>query len=69
MNFYNLNDFEKELVYFKTRVETIISLEMGDKITMENAYKEIRRLMKKLKKSKKRFNREKKLEDVLNEAS
>ena len=48
-----MNDFEKELVYFKTRVETIISLEMGDKITMENAYKEIRRLMKKLKKSKK----------------
>jgi hypothetical protein len=53
MDFYNLNEFEKELVYFKTRVETIISLEMGDKITMESAYKEIRRLMKKLKKSKK----------------
>ena len=69
MDFYNLNEFEKELVYFKTRVETIISLEMGDKITMESAYKEIRRLMKKLKKSKKRFKQEKKLEDVLNEAS
>jgi CO dehydrogenase/acetyl-CoA synthase beta subunit len=69
MDFYNLNNFEKELVYFKTRVETIISLEMGDKITMENAYKEIRRLMKKLKKSKKRFIREQKMEDVLNAAS
>lgn len=32
MDFYTLNNFEKELVYFKTRVETIISLEMGIKL-------------------------------------
>jgi hypothetical protein len=51
--FYDLTDFEKELVYFKTRVETIISLEMGDKISASDAYKEIKSLMKELKRAKK----------------
>jgi len=51
--FYDLTDFEKELVYFKTRVETIISLEMGDKISASDAYKEIKSLMKALKQAKK----------------
>ena len=53
MAFYDLTDFEKELVYFKTRVETIISLEMGDKISASDAYKEIKSLMKVLKQAKK----------------
>lgn len=53
MGFYDLTDFEKELFYFKTRVETIISLEIGDKIDADTAYKEIKSLMKELKKVRK----------------
>lgn len=53
MSFYDLSPFEKELFYFKTRVETIISLEMGDKISATDAYKEIKSLMKDLKRAKK----------------
>ena len=53
MGFYNLTEFEKDLLYFKTRVETIISLEMGDKIDADTAYKEIKSLMKSLKKARK----------------
>lgn len=53
MTFYNLTEFEKELFYFKTRVETIISLEMGNKIDADTAYKEIKSLMKDLKKLRK----------------
>lgn len=53
MAFYDLTSFEQELVYFKTRVETIISLEMGDKISASDAYKEIKSLMKDLKRAKK----------------
>lgn len=53
MGFYDLSDFEKQLLYFKTRVETIISLEMGDKISATDAYKEIKSLMKDLKRAKK----------------
>lgn len=53
MTFYDLTPFEQELVYFKTRVETIISLEMGDKISASDAYKEIKSLMKDLKRAKK----------------
>lgn len=53
MGFYDLSDFEKQLLYFKTRVETIIALEMGDKISATDAYKEIKSLMKDLKRAKK----------------
>jgi hypothetical protein len=53
VGFYDLTDFEKELFYFKTRVETIISLEIGDKIDADTAYKEIKSLMKELKKVRK----------------
>ncbi len=53
MGFYDLTEFEKELFYFKTRVETIISLEMGNKIDADTAYKEIKSLMKELKKVRK----------------
>lgn len=63
MGFYDLTDFEKELLYFKTRVETIIALEMGDKIDSDTAYKEIKSLMKSLKKARK----ESKLTDVWEE--
>lgn len=53
MGFYDLTEFEKELVFFKTRVETIISLEMGNKIDSDIAYKEIKKLMKSLKSARK----------------
>jgi hypothetical protein len=53
MVFYSLSDFEKQLLYFKTRVETIVALEMGDKISATDAYKEIKSLMKDLKRAKK----------------
>jgi hypothetical protein len=53
VGFYDLTEFEKELFYFKTRVETIVSLEIGNKITESDAYKEIKSLMKELKKVRK----------------
>ena len=53
MGFYDLTEFEKDLLYFKTRVETIIALEMGDKIDSDTAYKEIKSLMENLKKARK----------------
>lgn len=53
MGFYDFTPFEKDLVEFKTKIETIIALEMGDKISEVEAYSRIKKLMKNLKKTKK----------------
>jgi hypothetical protein len=55
---YDLTPFEKDLATFADRVEIIVGLEIGDKITSEDAYKEIKLMMKDLKKSRKKSKEE-----------
>ena len=56
---YNdLNDFEKALAHFGTRVDIIIALEMGDKIDANTAYKEIKAELKELKRAKKLYGKD-----------
>lgn len=51
---YNdLTNFEKKLGQFADRVDIIVGLEIGDKLTPEEAYQQIKGLMKDLKKSRK----------------
>ncbi len=52
---YELDDFEKALAHFGTRVDIICALEMGDKIDAQTAYKEIKAELKELKKAKKQY--------------
>lgn len=54
----DLTDFEKALAHFGTRVDIICALEMGNKITAENAYKEIKAELKELKKARKLHGKE-----------
>jgi hypothetical protein len=55
---YELDDFEKALAHFGTRVEIIVALELGDKIDAQSAYKEIKAELKELKKVKKQYTKE-----------
>jgi hypothetical protein len=55
---YELDDFEKALAHFGTRVDIIIALEMGGKIDANSAYKEIKAELKELKKAKKQYGKE-----------
>ena len=52
-----LDSFERALQHFGTRVEVITALEMGDKISTEDAYKQIKEELKELKKVRKQFKR------------
>jgi len=52
---YDLDDFERALAHFGTRVDIICALEMGDKIDSQTAYKEIKAELKELKKAKKQY--------------
>ncbi len=54
----DLNNFEKALAHFGTRVDIIIALEMGGKIEAHAAYKEIKEELKELKKAKKQYGKE-----------
>lgn len=56
---YELNEFEKKLASFGDKVEIIVALEVGDKITSDEAYQRIKNLYKELKKSRKRFAKSK----------
>lgn len=47
---YDLTDFEKAMALFANRVGIIVSLEIGDKMTPEEAYKNIKQEYKQLKK-------------------
>lgn len=49
----DLTPFEKKLGVFADRVDIIVGLEMNDKITPDDAYKQIKALMKELKKQRK----------------
>lgn len=58
MNMYELDDFEKALAHFGTRVDIIIALEMGGKIDGVSAYKEIKSELKELKRAKKQYGKD-----------
>jgi len=49
----DLNDFEKALAHFGTRVDMICAMELGGKIDAETAYQNIKIELKKLKKIRK----------------
>jgi hypothetical protein len=49
-----LTDFERALARFGDKVQLIVGLEIGDKMSPEIAYQEIKDLMKELKKLRKK---------------
>ena len=53
-----LDNFEKALSQFGTRVDIICALEMGGKIDAETAYKNIKMELKELKKIRKQSKKE-----------
>ena len=53
-----LNEFETALQHFGTRVEVYTCMEMGGKITAEEAYQLIKAELKELKKCRKQFNKQ-----------
>ena len=53
MRMYDLDKFEKSLGNFADRVDVIVGLEIGDKISSDEAYKMIKEEFKKLKKLRK----------------
>ena len=55
---YELDNFEKALAHFGTRVDIIIALEMGGKIDAQSAYKEIKAELKELKRAKKQYGKD-----------
>ena len=55
---YDLDNFEKALAHFGTRVDIICAMEMGDKINAENAYEMIKDELKELKNIRKRVKKE-----------
>jgi hypothetical protein len=55
---YDLDDFERALAHFGTRVDIIIALELGGKIDSLSAYKEIKTELKELKRAKKQYGKD-----------
>jgi len=53
-----LDDFEKALSHFGTRVEIITAMEMANKISTEDAYQMIKAEMKEMKKVRKEVKKE-----------
>lgn len=49
-----LTEFERELARFGDKVQLIVGLEIGDKITPEEAYQQIKGMLKELKKLRKK---------------
>jgi hypothetical protein len=49
----DLNNFERALAHFGTRVEIIVALELGGKLDANTAYKNIKMELKELKKIRK----------------
>ena len=49
-----LTEFERELARFGDKVQLIVGLEVGDKISPEDAYQQIKCMMKDLKKLRKK---------------
>ena len=59
-----LNDFEKALSHFGTRVEVITAMEMAGKLSSEDAYQMIKEERKLLKKVRKKWNKKLQKEKV-----
>ena len=55
---YELDDFERALAHFGTRVEIIIALELGGKLDADTAYKNIKMELKELKRVRKKYNKD-----------
>jgi hypothetical protein len=55
---YELDDFEKALAHFGTRVDIIIALEMGGKLDADTAYKNIKLELKELKRIRKQIKKD-----------
>jgi len=55
---YELDDFEKALAHFGTRVDIIIALEMGGKLDADTAYKNIKMELKELKRVRKQLKKD-----------
>jgi hypothetical protein len=53
---YDLTSFEKAMAQFSDRIEIIVGLEVGDKMSPEQAYKQIKEEYKQLKKLYKKNN-------------
>jgi hypothetical protein len=53
-----LDTFERALQHFGTRVEVIAAMEMGDRISAEDAYQMIKEELKELKKVRKSWKKE-----------
>jgi hypothetical protein len=58
---YELDDFEKALAHFGTRVDVIVAMEMGGKLDADSAYKNIKFKPKHLKRLRKSFKKDKDL--------
>jgi len=54
----DLDNFEKALSHFGTRVDMICAMEMGGKIDAETAYQNIKMELKELKRVRKRYKEE-----------
>jgi hypothetical protein len=61
LKMYELDNFEKALAHFGTRVDIIIALEMGGKLDAETAYKNIKTELKELKRIRKSIKKDKDL--------
>jgi len=59
-----LTQFERALARFGDKVQLIVGLEVGDKISPEQAYQEIKDMMKDLKKLRKKEKETWILEDI-----
>lgn len=59
-----LNTFEEALKHFGTRVEVITCLEMGGKISPEDAYQMIKEERNQLKKVRKKYNKKLKKQET-----
>lgn len=58
MGMYELDNFEKALAHFGTRVDILIALEMGGKLDADTAYKNIKMELKELKRIRKQLKKE-----------
>jgi hypothetical protein len=58
---YELDDFEKALAHFGSRVDIIVALEMGGKLDADTAYKNIKIELKELKRIRKSIKKDKDL--------
>ena len=54
----NLDNFERALAHFGTRVDIICAMEMSNKIDADTAYKNIKYELKELKKVRKKHNKD-----------